>query len=192
MTAASPFLRGSTRIQVEDTRGGYGALSLTIHWLAAAGIIALWLLGNQMEDLPRGPERTAALDLHVSVGVALFVVLAGRILWRLFSTLPDSPDEAPALRIFARAVQVGLLLCLTILIVSGPMTIWTAGHPLPVFGLFTIPSPLAENHALHEAFETAHVVTSKVILVLFLVHVLGALKLWVTRPSLLRMVAPGR
>ncbi|MCT8267588.1 cytochrome b/b6 domain-containing protein [Afifella sp. JA880] len=179
-------------MQVEDTRSGYGALSLAIHWLAAAGIIALWLLGNQMEDLARGPARTAALDLHVSVGVVLFVILAARVLWRLFSTLPDSPDGPPALRIFSRAVQVGLLLCLTILIISGPMTIWTAGRPLPVFGLFAISSPLTENHSLHEVFETVHVVTSKVILVLFLVHVLGALKLWVTRPSLLRMVAPGR
>jgi len=179
-------------MQVLDKRSGYSALSVAIHWLAAAAIIAIWLLGHRLEDLPRGPDREAALQLHMGVAVALFLVLVGRILWRLMTTQPARPEEAPALKAFAAFVQWGLLVALTFLVVSGPMMVWSGGHDIPVLGLFTLPAPIGENHGMHEFAEGVHGLAAKAIMILFVLHVLGALKLWITRPGALRMLQPGR
>ncbi|WP_224404650.1 cytochrome b [Afifella sp. IM 167] len=179
-------------MQISDTSRGYSPFSVAIHWLAAAAIIAIWLLGNQLEDLPRGPEKAAALQLHMGVAVTLFVVLIGRIVWRLTTTRPERPDEAPALKAVAAIVQWGLLLALTLLVVSGPLMVWSGGHEIPVFGAFTIPGPIGESEGLHEFAEGVHGLAAKAIMILFVLHVLGALKLWITQPKSLRMLQPGR
>ncbi len=179
-------------MQREDTPHGYGPSALAIHWLAAAAVIAIWLLGNRLDDLPRGPERSEALHLHISVAIVLLAILIGRIAWRVLARQPERPQEPPLLKAVAGFVQWGLILALAVLVISGPLTVWSLGRPIPVFGLFAIPSPMGESHGLHEAMETIHVFATKAIFVLFLLHVLGALRLWVSRQSGLRMLQPGR
>lgn len=163
-------------MQIGDTPKSYGWLSIVLHWLAAALVIALWVLGERMDFQPTRELHRAAMMLHISVGVLAWVFLAAFIVWRLMQKSPASLEKRFALRLLAKIVQVALLLALTVQIITGPLTILALGAPLDVFGWFQIPSPLPRNHDLHELFESIHGVTANVILGLVTLHVLGALK----------------
>lgn len=180
---------------LSDTKTGYGSVSIALHWIGAICIAAMWILGNNMEDLPPA-EALAARQSHISVGLALFAILALRIIWRMASggTRKD-PTAAPS--IFDRVatyVHYGLLASIAILILSGPLSIWFGGRPLEMFGMVSVPSPFPKVSMLHEGFEVAHVITSKVILPLILLHVAGALKhLLIDRDGVVRrMLVPAR
>ena len=159
-----------------DGKQSYGWLSILLHWIGAVFVIALFLLGDRFEDMPRGPEKLAAVQLHASVGITAFLFLAARIFWRLRSGSPDLPPQRFALNRVAKLVQWLLLAAIAVLIVTGPLTIWTAGRGIEVFNLFTLPSPLPKLHDLHEALEEVHGFVAHAVLVLFLLHFFGALK----------------
>jgi len=55
------------------------------------------------------------------------------------------------------------------------MVVGTGGKGVPVFGLFTIPVPVTENHDNHEWWEEVHEFAWKPLAALIIVHILGAL-----------------
>lgn len=73
-----------------DNRTGYGWPSILFHWAGAGLVIALFLIGQQLDGPSRGPEQTEALALHVSIGVIAVVVLGARILWRMIQRRPPT------------------------------------------------------------------------------------------------------
>ncbi len=159
-----------------DRQAGYGWLSILLHWIGAGFVIALFLLGDRFEEMPRGPEKLAAIQLHASVGVTAFLFLAARVLWRLRSGSPAPPPQSLLLNRLAKLVQWLLLAAIAILILTGPLTLWTGGRAIEVFGLFAIPSPLPPLRDLHEILEEVHGFVAHALIPLFLLHLLGALK----------------
>lgn len=181
-------------MSVKDSTAGYGSLSIALHWIGAALVIALFILGNRLEDIPKGPDFIAARNLHVGLGVIGFAFLAARILWRLASPVPHVASNSPALDRVAVFVQAALLALIAVLIVTGPLSIWAGGRPINLFDIASIPSPMPKIDWLHEGLEVVHAIASKAILVLVGLHVLGALKhAIVDRDGLIRrMLVPAR
>jgi len=183
----------------------YGAVAMTFHWLIAAAIIANLYIGLTMVDLPRGdPAKLELFGLHKSIGFAVLVLSAGRVLWRLVNPAPRPPlGLASWLRIAGRALQH----LFYILIVAIPLAGWlmvsvaAAGHPTPVFGLFGWPAfpwladlPRAAGHPYHEIFETIHVWLAWSMLGLIPLHIGAALYHHLVRGDnvLLRMLPGAR
>ena len=80
-------------------------------------------------------------------------------------------------RIAAHAVQGLFLLMIAVLIVTGPLAVWSTGQPLQVFDLLAIPSPFAARvDWLHEACEEVHGAATKLFWPLIGLHVAGAVK----------------
>ena len=163
-------------MSIADRATGYGWLSIVFHWVTAALVVTMFLIGKQLEELARGPERTEALALHVSIGVIAIVVLGARILWRLVQRRPGLPDQPRAIRLLSALVQWGLLAAIAILILSGPVIQWSIGRSVDVLGLVSIPSMLPEMRTLHEVLEEVHEIASHALIPLLALHVLGALK----------------
>ena len=159
-----------------DTKETYGWISVFLHWGGAVAVIALFLLGERMEDLPRGPERLAALNLHVSVGVSVIALLAARLIWRLIHGFPEKPSQPAALNLLSSLVVYGFLLAITVLIISGPLMQFSGGRPLEVFGLFQIASPMPRVEWLHETLEDIHDFAAHALIPLLVLHVLGVVK----------------
>ena len=159
-----------------DTKAGYGWPSIAFHWIAAGLVVALFVIGEQMEDLARGPERTETLALHVSLGAIAVVVLGARILWRLVQRGPAPPADPRPIRLLAQIVKWGLLAMMAALILTGPLMQWTAGRPVDVFGIVSIASPLPTMRDLHEVLEEIHEFASHALVPLLALHVLGAFK----------------
>lgn len=182
-------------MSVRNSREAFGWAAIGLHWSSAVGVVALYLLGERMEEAPNRAERLAAMDTHVAVGVLLFALLAARLLWSASQTSPQPLERSPMFRKLARLVQILFLAMIALLIVSGPLAVWSTGRPIEVFDWVAIPSPFQGPwELLHEAAEVIHKAASKLFWPLIALHVLGGLKhLVIDRDrTLQRMLWPSR
>jgi len=163
-----------------NTQDRYGWLTIALHWIAAAGVIAMFASGLAADAAREQGGREAAaplMALHVSIGASLFAIFAARIVAHYTQARPIKPEQPRWLNILASAVQHLLLLGILIQILSGPLVVWSGGRAIQVFELFSLPSPFAErSEAVHEFAETAHVVGRALIFFMLPIHVLGAFK----------------
>ena len=107
----------------------------------------------------------------------LIAFLAARLFWSASQPSPRPIEQNRVLRIAARAVQGLFLLMIAVLIVTGPLAVWSTGQPLQVFDVLAIPSPFAARvDWLHEACEEVHGAATKLFWPLIGLHVAGAVK----------------
>lgn len=163
-------------MSIKDTADYYGKISRFNHWLSALFIIGMLSVGLYFHDMPRGDEKTYWLKLHISFGGMIFLFLGFRVLWRLFTQSPTAVEQKKVLSIATKLIHWILLLSILIMAVSGPFLIWTRGAEINVFNWFAIPSPIGKMPELHEWLETIHKITSRVLLVSIIIHVLAVIK----------------
>lgn len=161
---------------LRDSTDRYGSVSRFNHWLGTALVLTLLGIGLYFEDMPRGDEKIYWLKLHIAIGALAFAPLAFRVLWRPIGRSPEAFVQGLLLQRLTQFIHVVLLLGITVLIISGPLAVWSGGRAIEVFNLFSIPSPMGKMETLHEALETVHVITSKVVLVAIILHVAGVFK----------------
>ncbi|MDR3494232.1 MAG: cytochrome b/b6 domain-containing protein [Ancalomicrobiaceae bacterium] len=180
-----------------DTRTGYGVVSIVLHWAGAAAVIVVWIFGRRIGYHPSGPEWDAAENLHAAVATLALAIIVPRLIWRLAQPkTPPVPSNPALLNLIAALVKWGLILSLAVMIVTGPLAIWSGpGAAIDLFGL-TILSPLppAFSEHFHHSIWPVHVFMSKVVFILVALHVAGALKhLVVDRDGVfLRMLRPAK
>lgn len=160
--------------------GGYGWLTIILHWLAAAGLIAMLVIGLMADaagDAGDRARRFSLLGIHISLGVTLAALLLARVIAYYGQRQPEPAPQPAPLSFAASATHHLLLLAIVALMVSGPVTVWSAGYPVGAWGLFSIPSPFWEgDESVHEVAETVHLVGRYMLYVLIPLHVLGAFK----------------
>eukprot|EP01035_Chromulina_nebulosa_P000238 gene238-341_t len=80
--APSPMRQvpGERDMSLTNTRRAYGWIAIALHWISAVGVVAMYFLGERMEDAPDRAAKVAAQGLHVSVGVLLLTFLLARCL----------------------------------------------------------------------------------------------------------------
>ncbi len=159
-----------------DTASRYGMVSRLNHWLGALVVLTLLAIGLYFHDLPKGDERLYWLRLHMGLGGLALLFLSFRVIWRLWVTGPLALEQKPSLQRLARWGHRLLLLLLGVMIVSGPLMVWSGGRPVNIFDWVLIPGPFGAWSALHEALEVVHGLSSRLLLVLILGHVLMAVK----------------
>ena len=160
-----------------NTKVAYGWAAIALHWISAVGVVALYLLGERMEEAPDRAAKVAAQGLHVSVGVLLLTFLVARLLWSASQPHPQSLERNRWLRLAGTAVHILFLLMILVLVVTGPLAVWSTGRPIQVFDLFSLPSPFpARIDWLHELGEDVHGAATKLFWPLIVLHVGGALK----------------
>ena len=179
-------------MSLRDTAKGYSWLTIVFHWVTAITVIALYILGDMAEDAAQ-VERRLLLDLHKSIAISMYIILWARIGWRIGNVRPEMPEQHRALMFLSRWVPAVLLLSLALLLISGPLLVWSNDRPLPVFSLFSIPSPLGKIESLHEAMELLHKFSARIIFYAFLLHFAGAAKhlLFDRDNTLMRMIKAG-
>ena len=167
-------------MSAENTASGYGWLSIGLHWLTAAGVLLMFSIGLRADALGEAGDRAGraeAMGWHIGVGSVLVLFLAWRIVSHYTQRQPDPLPQPALLNLVAALTHHGLLLALLILIVSGPLAVWSGGGPINVAGVLPLPSPFAErNDAVHEAAEQAHAIGRYMLYGLVPVHILGAMK----------------
>ncbi len=126
---------------LKDQPGGYGLMSILLHWTSAVAIVFLFGLGIYMVDLGyydpwynRGPR------LHISIGLCLLLVMSVRLIWRLASRSPDPlPSYGTAVRVSAKAIKLLLYLGVFAVLVTGYLITSAKGQGPSLFGWVEFP-----------------------------------------------------
>ncbi|MFT3726944.1 MAG: cytochrome b/b6 domain-containing protein [Terricaulis sp.] len=182
-----------------NSKQAFGWVSVTLHWVAALGVLAMiytGLQGGWAEDAGNRDLHRAYMGLHVSIGGTLLIFALARVFAHYAQTQPNLPSgEAKTLQGVARITHHLLLLAIVIQFISGPLLVWSGVHPINIFNIIALPSPFAErNRDAHEIADTLHLIGRWTLIVIIPVHVAAALKHeFVDRDGvLMQMLAPGR
>jgi cytochrome b561 len=161
---------------IGDTPTNYGSVSRLNHWIGALLVLLLLGIGLYFDDMPRGDARRFWRGLHVAIGTMAALLLLFRVFWRMRSTSPRAMPQAPALSLLSKVVHWLLLAAIAVLAVTGPLSVWSAGRPLAVFDLVSIPSPFGPFKSWHGPMEEIHGITANALIFLVGFHLLGVVK----------------
>ena len=181
----------------------YGAVAMTFHWVIAAAVLFNIWFGHYVHDMADDdPGHFEYVQIHKSIGLTILVLAFGRLIWRLFDPPPPLPETIPTWQRWASKVSHWLLYGLIFAI---PLSGWAMvsasplGLPTFWFGLFEWPHlpflselPRVEKSALRPQLFGVHEILATVMLYVFAVHVLAALKHhFIDRDSILKRILPG-
>jgi cytochrome b561 len=167
----------------------YDSRSITLHWLTAVLVVALWALGQTIDLFPKGEPRIAARSLHIVSGVLLALVLTYRIWWRLSAGVRLPAAGPGRLDMLAVLMHKALYLLLIGTIVLGLANTWVRGDTL--FNLVRIAAFDPGNRALRETVEDWHGLSANILLFAAALHaVAGILHHLVRKDDALRRMLP--
>jgi cytochrome b561 len=158
---------------------GYSARQIALHWIVFVLVVFQFVMGDDMTDLFRAthggpPTGTSSIwaPVHIAVGLAILAIMLWRVMLRRTVGAPTAAKQHPALQALAAAVHVGLYIDLI-----GAALVGLAAY-------FWLPE-LAGLHRL---------MVRPILIVLFALHVVGALWHWfVVRDDVMaRMMRPTR
>lgn len=163
-----------------DSSASYGWISIVLHWIAAAAVVALWLLGDLIDGAKSIADLEHQTSLHVSVALTLFLILAARLLWRVISGQPRWRSQSRLDRWASRCAHYTMLLCIGLMLVSGPVLILGSVVDLTFFGQASIPAAaFARELAGSIYYSVAHRIhtsASSVLMIVAAIHLAGACK----------------
>lgn len=135
----------------------YSRLSITLHWVTLALLIAVYACIELRELFPRGSDTREALKMwHFMLGLTVFGLVWIRITARLIGKAPPIVPPAPRWQLFiANAVELTLYAMMVVLPVLGWLTLSADGDPIPFFGL-QLPALVGENKALSDQLQEIH------------------------------------
>jgi cytochrome b561 len=170
----------------------YAPVAIFLHWTVAGLILIGWTLPHLRGLLPH--ERAPIIDLHRSVGMTIFALVLVRLVWRFFNPPPALPGGTTMIvRWLAHAGHTALYLLMLSVPLCGMLLTWASGHSIPVWGLFTVPAPIAPSEGLHRTFQDLHGLLANTLIWLAVGHAAAALvHHYVFKDGLLDRMSPGQ
>ena len=173
------------------------------HWVTALLMFTViplgWIFGAfktkpNLPDVfvapfPGSPADYAAA--HMTVGLSIFVIVAGRIVYRLFHQPPALPRRIPAIeKGLAHATHWLLYAVLVVMPVSGYIMSSGSKPPISILGLFNFPKlPITQSQGFVAA--VIHVYTQFAVYALIMLHLAGtAWHLFVRQDNILARMLP--
>lgn len=176
----------------------YTTTAKILHWLIALGIFFMFGLGWYMSELPKDAPKQMAYDLfdwglftwnlseeasprtfyfnlHKSVGVTILALVLIRILWRLTHKPPALLSTYKAWeRKLAHGAHHLLYLLMFAMPLTGLLMALNSKWGVMWFGIDLLGG--TDNKPMRDLFKEAHEIVGAILLLLVIVHILGALK----------------
>ncbi|MFN2328335.1 MAG: cytochrome b/b6 domain-containing protein [Chromatocurvus sp.] len=163
-----------------ERKKSYSGLSILNHWITALLVVAMLTLGLSARNAP-DPAEDYIMSIHIALGFFVLLFVFWRTAVRLREGFPGHPDADAVTRIGAWWMHRALLVVLVLLVVTGPLYLFTEGEGMDVFGWFTFYIPLESLAFIHEPAEEVHKLLAVYGLPLLLgVHILGAARHYLT------------
>ena len=166
---------GQAPLSKEKMTEPYSRRMVIIHWLTLALLIVAWYLGDVLVDARVEKDATLiGYFAHALMGGAILLLTILRLTFRGVDGTPP-PVGNSVMDIVARGVHHGLYVLLILLSITGFMTLLTStvGMALVTNAAILLPAeytgPSVIPHTVHEILVT-------VMMVVVLVHILGAIK----------------
>lgn len=157
-------------------------VTIRLHWLIAALMIALLAVGMYMAET----EAWALYPWHKSFGIVVLPLALARIVWRMKEGWPEPVGDYPRHELLLAKFTHYLLLAATVLMpISGMVFSAMSGHGFELFGLpLAAPHPSPDkpgevipvNEGMADFAHEAHEVMGWILILAIVLHVIGALK----------------
>jgi cytochrome b561 len=170
----------------------YPPLSKLLHWLVGISVIVQIPLGTLLVYADLGARQDAFYNFHKSLGVAIFILMALRLLNRVAIGAPaPDPTIVGWQRVVSSAVHGSLYGLLLIQPIVGYWANSAFGATTPFFGAFEIPAIGGEDQVLAGRLFAVHRWLGILIALLAMVHVGAALQhYFIRRDSVLQRMLP--
>ncbi|MBU1385042.1 MAG: cytochrome b [Alphaproteobacteria bacterium] len=175
-----------------EPRNRYSTVSLVLHWLIAALVVAQIALISA-HDATEGALSRELVNLHKSVGLSILVLTLARLGWRIGNPAIPIPDSTPR---WQKIVARGTHVLFYVLLLAMPLVGWAAssaaGRDILWFGLFEWPAlPIGGGRETAGQLMDLHELAAKGLYVLIFLHVAGALKHhFIDRDNVLHRMIP--
>jgi cytochrome b561 len=156
---------------------GFGTMARMLHWLVAACILLMIAAGVVMvrDGLPRAVQDVLFL-FHKNVGVALILIIAFRIFWRLRHPAPELPQHMPRWqKRVAGWSHLSLYVLMVVMPISGYIRVRAGGFPIESLDAAAIPTLIPKNKALADAASQVHELAGYGLMAVLALHIGAAL-----------------
>lgn len=155
----------------------YTGVAIGLHWLIAFAILATFVLGLYMHELPLSPQKLKLYSWHKWAGVTIFLFVALRLGWRLTHRAPELPATMPAWqRTAAEATHALLYLLMFAVPLSGWLMSSAKGFQTVWFGVLPLPDLVGKNKELGDLLREVHELLNFGMAALVVAHLGAALK----------------
>jgi cytochrome b561 len=152
----------------------FTAFSRLLHWTMAVMVVAMLFIGIGMVASLSDYHRL--VSIHKPLGILILILVAIRLLNRLFHPAPPLPAHMPSWQRFAAHASHVLLYALLFAL---PLVGWgmlsAARYPIVLFASLHLPPILPQDVMLYAALRTAHTVLALLLFATFLAHLGAAL-----------------
>ncbi|MFM2397702.1 MAG: hypothetical protein RLZZ144_952 [Pseudomonadota bacterium] len=151
----------------------YSNRLVIVHWLTLVLLVVSWFLGDSLDEArENGGATIAAYVTHAAIGASVMLLTLMRLAFRRQDGVPTALGNTPMDKM-AKGIQHFLYLVLVLIPFSGVMQVLgsAVGKAIIAGDAALLPSKFNGLFA-HEA----HGVLVNVLIVLVLIHLLGALK----------------
>jgi cytochrome b561 len=173
--------------------GGYGDVAKTLHWLVFALVFAQFVVAIAMPDIGRATVPGALINLHMSLGITILLVIVVRWLWRIDHRVPVAVADMPAWeQRVARITHALLYLLLVVNPILGWINASARDWTIVVFGVAELPHLVAPKSRIGMQAGDVHTFIAWALLALIGLHVAAALyHYFVRRDTVLQRMLPG-
>jgi cytochrome b561 len=161
---------------MKNTSTSYGSVGKFVHWLMAAMVITMLIVGFSMDSFDE-PLKSQVYGFHEEFGLTLMGVLIFRLYWRWVNPQPELPVALSAWeKVLSRLTHYLLYIALAIMIASGWAKSTSSGYTPNFYGLFELPMPFIPiSKTVSHFVKQVHVTTVWILITLVSLHILAAL-----------------
>lgn len=175
-----------------ESRSRYDGVARALHWSIAGLILATFALGLTVDDFPR-TWKHAVTETHKGIGLAILLLVALRVVWRLTHPVAPAAELTPAIRRASSLGHLGLYLLMLAVPAIGLAYSILRGQSFD-FGIVTVPAVMdAVARTVSRPVKQVHELAAYALVGLATLHALAAL--WhhfVLKDTVLRRMMPSR
>lgn len=161
---------------LRNTINAFGVIAKGFHWIIALCIIGMLTVGLIMVDMPPSPTKMTLYALHKSTGVVILLLVILRLTWRLLNPVPELPSSLhPWHHKLAKLSPLSLYTLMFLMPLSGFTLSETAGYPITVYNMFTLPMFLPKNPEVSKTAVMIHQYGGFAFIGVLVLHVSAAL-----------------
>ncbi len=145
-----------------------------LHWLMAILILAMLFIGVSM--VTSLSDYHLLVSIHKPLGILILILVAIRLINRLFSPPPPLPNHMPRWQqLAAKTSHILLYILMFVLPLVGWTMLSAAHYPIVLYGGLHLPFILPENPMLYTFLRKTHTYLAYLFFSIIVIHISAAL-----------------
>ncbi len=174
---------------LKNTINSYGSVAKFFHWFIAIAIIALLIVGYNLESL----RIPILYKIHGAIGFLALLLVVARLLWRFGNITPTyNQSMSKWMVLAAHMMHYGLYALMIIMPIAGFIHANAEQHPVSFLFLFDMPLLFAsENEKIAKLALFIHEIVAYLLILAISAHVLVALyHHYIKKDNILKRMLP--